>query len=91
MLSFFSLDSRDKYVEDAQHWSNEQILGGRGFFRLSSDPPSLIIENVREADAGLYRCRLDFKHSPTLYRNVNLPVITKFIVLPVFYLLLLSS
>lgn len=77
VLIFCSLDAREKPVEEAQHWSNEQALGGRAYFRTSADPPSLIIENVKESDGGLYKCRLDFKHSPTLYHNVNLTVISK--------------
>jgi len=72
-----SLDARDKSVEEAQHWSNEQALGGRAYFRTSTDPQSLIIENVKESDAGLYKCRLDFKRSPTVYHTVNLTVISK--------------
>ncbi|OXA61210.1 Protein turtle [Folsomia candida] len=71
----YSLDAREKQIEEAQHWSNEQALGGRAYFRSSADPPSLIIENVKESDGGLYKCRLDYKRSPTLYHNVNLTII----------------
>lgn len=73
----FSLDARDKQLEEGQHWSNEQALGGRAYFRIATDPPSLVIENVKESDAGLYKCRLDFKNSPTVYHSVNLTVIGK--------------
>ncbi|CAL8139508.1 unnamed protein product [Orchesella dallaii] len=71
----YSLDARDKALEEGQHWSNEQALGGRAYFRIATDPPSLVIENVKESDAGLYKCRLDFKNSPTVYHSVNLTVI----------------
>lgn len=75
ILLIFSLDARDKQLEEGQHWSNEQALGGRAYFRIATDPPSLVIENVKESDAGLYKCRLDFKNSPTVYHSVNLTVI----------------
>ncbi|ODM99481.1 Butyrophilin subfamily 1 member A1 [Orchesella cincta] len=75
----YSLDARDKALEEGQHWSNEQALGGRAYFRIATDPPSLVIENVKESDAGLYKCRLDFKNSPTVYHSVNLTVISKFL------------
>jgi hypothetical protein len=84
----FYLYSFDARTEEAQHWSNEQALGGRAYFRTSGDPPSLIIENVKESDAGLYKCRLDFKHSPTLYHHVNLTVISKFSLIFFFFNLL---
>ncbi|CAG7710089.1 unnamed protein product, partial [Allacma fusca] len=72
------LDAREKSIDEAQHWSNEQALGGRAFFRTSGIPPhypSLIIENVKESDAGLYKCRLDYKRGPTVHRGINLTVI----------------
>ena len=74
---YYSLDARDKHFEDAQHWADEQMLGGRAYFRTNLEPPSLVIENIRESDAGLYKCRLDFKRSQTVHRNINLTVISK--------------
>ena len=43
-------------------WSDEHFgFGPRAYFQLSSSPAELRLEDVREAEAGLYRCRVDFK------------------------------
>ncbi|GLG93751.1 Poliovirus receptor-related protein 2 [Gryllus bimaculatus] len=72
------------------HWADERILGGRSFFRVGDAEEQeeeedgedgevrgthLAIESVREADAGSYRCRVDFRRSPTRNAIVNLTVI----------------
>uniref|UniRef100_T1KG53 Ig-like domain-containing protein n=1 Tax=Tetranychus urticae TaxID=32264 RepID=T1KG53_TETUR len=38
-------------------------------------PPSLVIESVKQDDAGEYRCRIDFRQARTQYRTVQLEVI----------------
>lgn len=72
-----SFDSRGKPLKDGKHWANEDILTGRAFFRANDEPARLMIENVKEQDGGVYRCRVDFKKSPTKNTKVNLTVISK--------------
>ena len=73
----FSFDSRDQSaVAQGNHWQHSS-LGGRAFFKHHETPAKLHLEHVKESDAGLYRCRVDFKQSPTRNSKVNLTVISK--------------
>jgi hypothetical protein len=76
-----SLDARGRSLDQATHWVDEHALGGRAFFRVTeTDLPAgthLAVENVRDMDAGSYRCRVDFQGSPTRNSLVNLTVIGK--------------
>ncbi|KAK6635818.1 hypothetical protein RUM44_001072 [Polyplax serrata] len=74
----YSVDARGRPLEQAGHWS-EKSYSGRVFFQpsdKSSDGLSrLSLKNINQTDEGSYKCRVDFKKSPTRNSFVNLTVI----------------
>jgi hypothetical protein len=67
--------------------SDGSQVGGRqrALFMSVNDPPVLSLEGVRESDAGMYVCRVDFRISPTKYTKVNLTVIGEYNILDLFF------
>ena len=72
---FRSYDTRGQSHLDARHWSDENILGGRAFFRGDQNPARLVLDNVTPVDGGVYRCRVDFYRAPTTIESMLLDII----------------
>ena len=72
----FSFDVRGNGVEIGRHWNDGVNLGARARFDERARPyPVLWIEDLRDEDRGLYRCRVDFKQAPTKNFKIELEVI----------------
>ncbi|XP_076164460.1 nephrin isoform X2 [Ptiloglossa arizonensis] len=72
----YSYDARNRQFGKAKLWSASHFWGDRASFRASS-PAQLTIRDLRESDEGVYRCRVDFRNSPTRNLKVNFTVIGK--------------
>ncbi|KAG8237865.1 hypothetical protein J437_LFUL017974 [Ladona fulva] len=73
-----SFDVRGRAFAKAKLWSDEHTFGPRAYFVTVSRPAQLTLDTVIEQDEGAYRCRVDFKNSPTRNSIVNLTVIGEY-------------
>ncbi|KAL7644491.1 UNVERIFIED_CONTAM: hypothetical protein RMT77_005323 [Armadillidium vulgare] len=84
----YSFDARETSLQSGRHWSHDRLMGKRASFRLESKPsyrkPSkqvaslgayLELYPVRIGDGGIFRCRVDFLHSPTRNTVVTFTVV----------------
>ncbi|XP_049827750.1 nephrin-like [Schistocerca gregaria] len=71
----YSYDARDRPMQAGAHWRDMALVGDRVFFRTATSPPELAIGEVRESDKGLYRCRVDFRESPSRTTRIRLEVV----------------
>lgn len=72
-----SFDVRGRAFNKALNWSDSNAVGPRAYFVTVTKPAALSLEAVQLDDEGIYRCRVDFKKSPTRNFQVNLTVIGK--------------
>lgn len=76
--SLYSFDSRAGASKPATHSAIAGDQGKRMFFALDAKSPKeahLQINEVKAADGGVYRCRVDFFNSPTKNFRVNLSLV----------------
>ncbi|KOB72156.1 Uncharacterized protein OBRU01_07639, partial [Operophtera brumata] len=71
-----SYDVRGRLASQPKLWSSPSGFGARAYFRAAASPAVLFVDSVLSSDAGVYRCRVDFKNSPTRNLRVNFTVIT---------------
>jgi len=67
-------------VEIGRHWNDGASLGARARFEESasaSEPSHLWIDDLRDGDEGVYRCRVDFRQAPTRNVKIQLNVISE--------------
>lgn len=73
-------------MKDAQHWSDDKMmLYGRAHLKANNDKVRLLLEPVLREDEGVYKCRVDFKKSPTRQHRIHLAVISKPLILSHFF------
>ncbi|CAD1469337.1 unnamed protein product, partial [Heterotrigona itama] len=73
--SVYSVDARDRDFGIAERWSDDTVFSNRAYFMPDKKPAELGVDHIREEDAGIYRCRVDFQIGQTRNSKVNLTVI----------------
>ncbi|GFY62258.1 nephrin [Trichonephila inaurata madagascariensis] len=70
----YSVDARNSPLEKAKHFPGA-TLGSRAYFETFTKPTILRIEPIQEKDAGIYRCRVDYRWARTFTHSMMLNVI----------------
>ncbi|XP_031624769.1 neural cell adhesion molecule 2 isoform X1 [Contarinia nasturtii] len=71
----YHFDVRGRPIGQAKLWSSPTVFGSRAFFSTANRPAQLKVDSIQLADEGMYRCRVDFRNSPTRSLKINLTVI----------------
>lgn len=82
-FSCFSYDARNEQVEP-RHMTLKDDWGLRLYFRVWPNNrryPALMIQELKPRDGGLYRCRVDYRNSPTTNSVTRLKIIGEMIVI----------
>lgn len=77
-LAILSVDLRARPLEQAKHWKNERLASRAQFDTSAASSAAFMLSNVSEDDDGIYRCRVDFRHTPTRHVRYQLNVVRKF-------------
>ncbi|KAF0771676.1 hemicentin-1-like [Aphis craccivora] len=72
VTSFIVVDQRDR---TSKHWSDHS-MEDRIYYTENKGFAVIIIEDIRITDGGQYRCREDFKYSPTRNNFILLDIIS---------------
>ncbi|KAJ2954909.1 hypothetical protein O0L34_g3233 [Tuta absoluta] len=72
---FGSFDVRGRSFNKALHWSDPLGFGERASFVSVRQPATLNVHGAELEDQNEYRCRVDFKNSPTRNYRIQLYVI----------------
>ena len=72
------MDTREHGFGTAERWSDDNVFANRADFMAEKQPAELGVDNIRKDDAGIYRCRVDFKVAQTRNSKVNLTVVGKY-------------
>eukprot|EP00090_Calanus_glacialis_P029736 TRINITY_DN4776_c0_g2_i1.p1 TRINITY_DN4776_c0_g2~~TRINITY_DN4776_c0_g2_i1.p1 ORF type:complete len:861 (-),score=112.71 TRINITY_DN4776_c0_g2_i1:337-2919(-) len=70
----YSLDVMGRALSTASQWADTSSIGRRSTFRTNSDT-ALLIDSITKEDEGMFRCRVDYKNSPTKNVKINFTVI----------------
>ncbi|KAK8743424.1 hypothetical protein OTU49_001440, partial [Cherax quadricarinatus] len=70
----YTVDMRNRRITQPKH-QPLSVLKNRAKFNMTSGYSGLYLKTVWSSDDGLYRCRVDFKKSPTRNSKINLTVI----------------
>ncbi|XP_024892501.1 hemicentin-1-like [Temnothorax curvispinosus] len=71
----YRMDVRGRKLVQARLWSDPYVFGERAVMKTDVKPAELEIDPLESTDGGIYRCRVDFKNSPTKNQKINLTVI----------------
>lgn len=74
----YSVDARNSPLENAKHFPGV-TLASRAQFETFTRPSMLKIEPVQKEDAGVYRCRVDYRWARTFTHSMILNVIGKYL------------
>jgi hypothetical protein len=77
-MFFYSVDLRDRDPNAAKRWSDESVFANRAYFLFDKLPGELAVQNAKDTDTGVYRCRVDFKVAQTKNSAINLTVIGEY-------------